>query len=40
LGLLKQHPAKASMACKRLMAALDTDFLEEILRVGCNLEKL
>jgi predicted transposase YbfD/YdcC len=40
LGLLKQHPAKVSMPCKRLMAALDTDFLEEILRVGCNLEKL
>lgn len=40
LGLLKQHPAKESLACKRLMAALDTDFLEEILRVGCNSEKL
>jgi predicted transposase YbfD/YdcC len=40
LGLLKQHPAKKSVACKRLEAALDTDFLEEILRVGCKLEKL
>jgi predicted transposase YbfD/YdcC len=39
LGLLKQHPAKKSLACKRLEAALDTDFLEEILRVGGNLEK-
>jgi predicted transposase YbfD/YdcC len=32
LSLLKQHPAKLSIACKRLAAALDTDFLEEILR--------
>jgi predicted transposase YbfD/YdcC len=40
LGLLKRHPAKESIACKRLAAALDTDFLEEILRVGCNLEKV
>jgi predicted transposase YbfD/YdcC len=40
LGLLKQHPAKESIACKRLLAALDTDFLEEILRLGCNSEKL
>jgi predicted transposase YbfD/YdcC len=39
LGLLKQHPAKKSLACKRLEAALDTDFLEEILRVSGNLEK-
>jgi predicted transposase YbfD/YdcC len=40
LGLLKRHPDKGSLACKRLAAALDTDFLEEILRVGCNSEKL
>jgi predicted transposase YbfD/YdcC len=32
LSLLKQHPGKASIACKRLEAAMDTDFLEEILR--------
>ena len=31
LGLLKQHPGKQSLACKRLAAALNTDFLEEIL---------
>jgi predicted transposase YbfD/YdcC len=37
LALLKRHPEKASVACKRLSAALDTDFLEEILRAGCNL---
>jgi predicted transposase YbfD/YdcC len=40
LGLLKQHPGKGSLACKRLAAALDTDFLEEILHVGCKPEKL
>jgi predicted transposase YbfD/YdcC len=32
LSLLKQHPAKSSVACKRLAAALNTDILEEILR--------
>jgi predicted transposase YbfD/YdcC len=37
LGLLKRHAAKASIKCKRLSAALDTGFLEEILRAGCNL---
>ena len=39
LSLLKRHPAKESVACKRLAAALDTDFLEEILQAGCNLGK-
>ena len=39
LGLLKRHPGQESMACKRLAAAYDTDFLEEILQHGCNLEK-
>jgi predicted transposase YbfD/YdcC len=38
LGLLKQHPGKESLACKRYLAALDTEFLEEILRAGANLE--
>lgn len=37
LGLLKKHPSKESVACKRLAAAMDTDFLEEIIRGGCNL---
>ena len=32
LSLLKQHPGKGSVACKRLEAALDTDVLEEILQ--------
>ena len=36
LSLLKRHPDKRSMACKRLAAALDTAFLEEILLGGRN----
>ena len=39
LSLLKQHSAKMSIACKRIAAAADTDFLEEILKVGGNPEK-
>jgi len=39
LGLLKQHPSEASIACKRLSAALDPCFLEEILSAGSNMEK-
>ncbi|HLN29956.1 MAG TPA: ISAs1 family transposase [Gemmataceae bacterium] len=39
LGLLKRHPEEESIKCKRLSAALDTDFLEEILLAGCNLGK-
>jgi hypothetical protein len=31
LSLLKQHPETMSVACKRLAAALDTDFLEQII---------
>jgi predicted transposase YbfD/YdcC len=31
LGLLKRHPNKQSIACKRLQAALDVDFLEEVV---------
>ena len=34
LMLLKRHPAKRSIPCKRLAAALDTDFLEEVLSGG------
>lgn len=40
LSLLKQHPDKRSIACKRLRAALETDFLEEILRIDGNSEKV
>jgi predicted transposase YbfD/YdcC len=39
LILLKRHPAQQSIACKRLAAALDTDFLEEILRSNGDSEK-
>jgi predicted transposase YbfD/YdcC len=39
LSLLKQHPDKKSIACKRLAAALDTDFLEEILAGTAKLGK-
>jgi hypothetical protein len=34
LTLLKQHPSKQRVACKRLAAALAPDFLEEILLAG------
>ena len=37
LNLLKRHPSKASIACKRLEAAMDVDFLEEVLRRGDTL---
>lgn len=39
LTLLQAHPAKLSIAKKRFAAALDTDFLEEILRGNGILEK-
>jgi predicted transposase YbfD/YdcC len=39
LSLLQAHPAKLSIAKKRYAAALDTDFLEEILRGDGILEK-
>jgi predicted transposase YbfD/YdcC len=39
LSLLKQHPDKMSVACKRFAAALDTDFLEDILCGTGNSEK-
>jgi predicted transposase YbfD/YdcC len=40
LSLLKQHPDKRSIACKRLRAALEPAFLEEILRIDGNSEKV
>ena len=40
LVLLKAHPSKASLACKRLSAALDPAFLEEILKADGILEKV
>jgi predicted transposase YbfD/YdcC len=39
LSLLKAHPSKESIAKKRFAAALDTDFLEEILGADGILEK-
>jgi predicted transposase YbfD/YdcC len=39
LVLLKAHPSKDSLACKRLSAALDPAFLEEILKADGILEK-
>jgi predicted transposase YbfD/YdcC len=40
VSLLKQHPDKSSIACKRLRAALDPQFLEEILRIDGDSEKV
>jgi predicted transposase YbfD/YdcC len=40
LSMLRQHPGKGSIACKRLAVALDTSFLEEILRSNQILGKL
>jgi predicted transposase YbfD/YdcC len=40
VSLLKRHPAKLSIACKRIAAAADTAFLEEILHPGGNSENL
>jgi predicted transposase YbfD/YdcC len=39
LSLLKAHPSRDSIAKKRFAAALDTDFLEEILSADGILEK-
>ena len=40
LALLKQHPDKRSIKCKRLAACLDTTFLEEILGSGSKAEEV
>jgi predicted transposase YbfD/YdcC len=40
VALLKRHPGKESMACKRLAAAYDTEFLEEILQNSSDLGKV
>jgi predicted transposase YbfD/YdcC len=40
LSLLKQHPDKRSIKCKRLLAALDPGFLEEVLRDDSDLGKV
>jgi len=36
LSLLKQHPDKRSIACKRLQAALNPAFLEEVLQIDAK----
>lgn len=40
LSLLKQNTAKESLACKRLRAALEPDFLLEILAIDANPAKV
>ena len=40
LSLLKQHPDKRSIACKRLLAALDPAFLEKVLHGDGNSGKV
>jgi predicted transposase YbfD/YdcC len=40
LTLLKQHADKRSIACKRLAAALNTDFLQKVLRGAGDLAKV
>ena len=37
LALLKRHPSKRSIACKRMNAAFDVAFLEEVLQGNSNL---
>lgn len=40
LGLLKQHPSKESIRCKRYQAAMDAAFLEEVLKQKPAMGKL
>jgi predicted transposase YbfD/YdcC len=40
LSLLKQHPDPRSLACKRLLAALNPDFLAEVLQHEGNPDKV
>jgi predicted transposase YbfD/YdcC len=40
LSLLKQHPYERSIACKRLLAALDPAFLQEVLQGDGNSGKV
>ena len=40
LSLLKQHPHRGSLACKRLLAALNPDFLAEVLHHDGNPDKV
>lgn len=40
LSLLKRESSKLSLACKRIRAAINTNYLETVLRVGDNLEEI
>jgi predicted transposase YbfD/YdcC len=40
ISLLKQNPSKESLGRKRMEAALDPDFLAEILTGGCKIDKI
>jgi predicted transposase YbfD/YdcC len=40
LGLLKQHPSKTSIRCKRYEAAMDVGFLEQVLKAKPTMGKL
>lgn len=40
LGLLKRHSSKQSIACKRLTAALNPQFLEDVIAANVNSEKV
>jgi predicted transposase YbfD/YdcC len=40
LMMLKRHPSKKSLACKQLDAALDPQFLEEVLFANANSDKV
>lgn len=40
LSLLKRQPSKQSIVCKQLSAAMDTEFLEEVLRGVVNSERV
>lgn len=40
LMMLKRHPSKQSIACKQLNAALDPQFLEEVLIANANSDKI
>ena len=40
LMMLKRHPSKQSMSCKQLSAALNPEFLEEVLLANGNLDRV
>ena len=40
LMMLKRHPSKQSLACKQWNAALNPQFLEEVLIANANADKI